>query len=94
MNKEIRTLEDLSKLDPIQIVRGYLSKEPLPESSDASFIHGWLNGCVDRGLMEPSPAQRTLAKEAYDANEIRVNENKEGSRPLAYTRNLRFREHL
>lgn len=92
MSKEIRTIAELSKLDPEQIVMGYLSKEPLSKDASDSFIHGWRNGCVDRGLIKPTEAQQALAKEFFEDNEMRILVNRH-NRPMMYTRGLSFREH-
>jgi hypothetical protein len=66
----VRTLEGLTALDSDQVQRGYWAgldnelfngRERCP-----AFVHGYLNGQVDGGHIEPSEAQCALMDEVRE----------------------------
>lgn len=62
--KEIRTAAQLDALDTNLCVLGYragLDQAPDYTQRDQAYWHGYLNGCVDAGHMQPSDAQQALA---------------------------------
>jgi hypothetical protein len=63
----VRTMADLKTLDEREIFEGYLAgweNSPEPGNNRSrSYWHGWRNGMMDRGHMEPDDASISLAHE-------------------------------
>jgi hypothetical protein len=65
--KEITTSAEADALDSDQVVAGYRAgwrDQPNYTRTEQAYWHGYLNGQVDSGRMEASPAQRAVAKDA------------------------------
>lgn len=64
---EVRTKDDLAKLDEDEILAGYWAgRAGTPEPGSAfsrSYWHGWRNGASDFGYREMDAAQAQLARE-------------------------------
>ena len=64
----VRTVEDLSKLDPDEIIEGYRdgsNGEPEPGNNRSrSYWHGWRNGAADTKRIKSDDAMRKLANDA------------------------------
>ncbi len=62
----VSTLQQLSELDDPEILEGYhdgLQNELTPGGNRSeSYYHGWRNGRVDAGHIQPDEAQMKLAK--------------------------------
>lgn len=64
---EVRTLDQLARLDEKQMVEGYMfgfgdQSRPIPDGATPSFLHGYNNALCDRGYMRPTNAMQELAR--------------------------------
>lgn len=74
----IVSVEDLDKVNNDECVEGYLYGRSdracgeliSPNSCSRSFYHGYLNGMVDTGKLELSPAQKELAQALRKAGRL------------------------
>lgn len=72
------SVEDLDKINNDECVEGYLYGRSnkangamlSPHSCTRSFYHGYLNGMVDTGKLELSPAQKELAQALRKAGRL------------------------
>lgn len=63
----VTTLDDLDRLDDVEILAGYLSgrrgdAEPSHNRVSRGFWHGWRNGAMDTGRLPPDAASMELAR--------------------------------
>lgn len=63
MLEAVRTIEDFRTLDEAEILIGYMDGMAglsTVHGMTRSYWHGWRNGVVDAGLVEPDEAQLEL----------------------------------
>lgn len=64
--RPVTTVAELAQLDEAAIMRGYRAgRDSAPDYAerDRGYWHGYLNGQVDRGVVQPSPEQQALARD-------------------------------
>jgi hypothetical protein len=65
--KSAATVADFRTLDEADMLLGYMDGfdglPPPGSGSSRSFFHGWRNGMVDAGHLDPNSAQLALAEE-------------------------------
>ena len=69
--KDVDSLVELDGLDQEEVLEGYLAEsDAIPIGKSKSYLHGWLNRQVDRGLLPISEAQKKLAHLVIERSKV------------------------
>ena len=81
----ITTVDALQELDEKALVRGYLAGLKANcdfTETDPGYMHGYLNGMVDGGHAEATPAQHQMARAYVAAGALKADVQRWKSEPL------------